>query len=120
MSDVKLPYDNIAMEMSPVQVATDHNLNADFDPLIKVKLPSKKIGLLFPNSLVPCDVNRKAIKRVDSIIIHIHGGGFVSQNSNDHLGYLRKFAKIAKKCVFAIDYRHAPEHPFPVPLDDVW
>lgn len=130
ISDVYLPFDQIACNMSPVKPINNEkikkgkqpqpDLNAGFDPLIKVKLPNKKVGLLFPNTVIPCDVNRHAVKRVDSILIHIHGGGFVSQNSNDHLGYLRKFARNAKTCVFAIDYRHAPENPFPAALDDVW
>lgn len=59
VSDVKLPYDHIAQEMSPIKETppTEMDLNAGFDPMIKIKLPNKKVGLLFPNSIVPCDVN---------------------------------------------------------------
>lgn len=64
ISDVKLPYDHIPMEMSPVCESPPGkpDLNSGFDPMIKVKLPNKHIGLLFPNSAVPCDVNRKPVK----------------------------------------------------------
>lgn len=63
-------------------------LNEGFDPLRPVKLPNKKIGLLFPNSTIPVDVGRHSVRRVDSMVIHIHGGGFVSQTSNSHVIYL--------------------------------
>jgi len=54
------------------------DLNADFDPLVSIKLSNKKMGLIFPNSATPVDVSQSAVKWIDSIIIHIHGGGFVS------------------------------------------
>ena len=55
-----------------------------------------------------------------SLIIHIHGGGFIALNSNDHQSYLRRWASKIQVPVFSIDYRLAPDHPFPLSLDDVW
>lgn len=75
---MKIPFDPIAREMGPVKDSSKTpTLNTTYDPLVKLKLPNKKVGLIFPNSLIPVDVNRVAVKRVDSIVIHIHGGGFV-------------------------------------------
>jgi len=54
------------------------------------------------------------------LIIHIHGGGFVSMSSTSHQSYTRQWANILKKPVFSIDYRLAPEHPYPAALDDCW
>jgi len=54
------------------------------------------------------------------LIIHIHGGGFVSMSSSSHQSYTRQWANILKKPVFSIDYRLAPEHPYPAALDDCW
>ncbi len=87
--DGSLPYsftNGIMHPMKPVDKEPD--LNGGFDPLVSVKLASKKIGLIFPNSGTPVDVSCNPVKRIDSIVIHIHGGGFVSQTSSDHLGYL--------------------------------
>ena len=55
-----------------------------------------------------------------AIIIHVHGGGFVSMSSSSHESYLRKWCNKLEVPVFSIDYRLAPEHPYPQPLDDVW
>ena len=56
----------------------------------------------------------------DTIIIHIHGGGFISTSSRNHQIYTRKWANSLKLPIFAIDYRLAPEHPYPEALDDCW
>ena len=54
------------------------------------------------------------------LVIHIHGGGFVSMSSSSHQSYTRQWANILQKPVFSIDYRLAPEHPYPAALDDCW
>ncbi len=56
-----------------------------------------------------------------TLIIHIHGGGFVASASSAHQYYLRKWAKsIPDSVVASIDYRLAPESSYPAALDDVW
>lgn len=59
-------------------------------------------------------------KELQEIIIHIHGGGFVSMSSGSHQNYTRRWANMLKRPVFSIDYRLAPEYPFPAALDDCW
>jgi len=54
------------------------------------------------------------------LIIHIHGGGFIAMSSSSHENYLRKWTKRLGVPIFSIDYRLAPEHPYPKSLDDVW
>jgi hormone-sensitive lipase len=56
----------------------------------------------------------------NSIIIHIHGGGFIAMSSSTHENYLRKWTKTLGVPIFSIDYRLAPEYPYPKSLDDVW
>lgn len=55
-----------------------------------------------------------------AIIVHIHGGGFVSQSSASHRLYLNKMVKNLNLMHFCIDYRLAPENMYPDALDDVW
>ncbi|CAI2384024.1 unnamed protein product [Moneuplotes crassus] len=57
---------------------------------------------------------------VEAIMVHIHGGGFVSMSSSSHQGYTRKYANELGIPVFSIDYRLAPEDPYPAALNDVW
>lgn len=53
-------------------------------------------------------------------ILWVHGGGWVICDLESHDAMCRRLA-IASGCrVIAIDYRLAPEHPFPAPLEDSW
>jgi len=56
----------------------------------------------------------------ESIVIHIHGGGFVAMSSASHRCYLNRWVKNTKVIHFSIDYRLAPKDPYPAGLDDVW
>lgn len=56
----------------------------------------------------------------DSLIIHIHGGGFIAMSSASHEMYTRKWAKLTNIPIMSIDYRLAPENPYPKALDDVY
>ena len=58
--------------------------------------------------------------KAETLIIHIHGGGFIGQTSFTHQNYTRQWAKSLNIPVLCIDYRLAPNHPFPDALDDVW
>ena len=55
-----------------------------------------------------------------AIVIHIHGGGFVSMSSFSHKTYLTRWARNLKLIYFCIDYRLAPKNQYPDGLDDVW
>ena len=67
-----------------------------------------------------CSLNYKRNETKNSIIIHIHGGGFVAMSPSSHEGYTRKWSKILEIPVFSIDYRLSPQFPFPNALDDVY
>lgn len=52
------------------------------------------------------------------IIFFIHGGGFIFGSIQSHAPMVSHFANALKRKVLAIDYRLAPEHPFPAGLND--
>lgn len=54
------------------------------------------------------------------LILHIHGGGFIGMSSRSHQSYTRKWAIMLGIPIFSIDYRLAPEFPYPAALDDCW
>jgi acetyl esterase len=53
-------------------------------------------------------------------ILWIHGGGFVICDLDTHDAMCRLLANESGCEVIAIDYRLAPEHPFPAALEDSW
>lgn len=50
--------------------------------------------------------------------LYIHGGGFVAGSPRTHRPLTWRLAKDIGIPVYAIDYRLAPEHPYPAGLDD--
>ena len=52
------------------------------------------------------------------VVLYLHGGGFVVGGLDTCEGLCRNLAAQAEVAVLAIDYRLAPEHPFPAALDD--
>jgi acetyl esterase/lipase len=51
-------------------------------------------------------------------MLFLHGGGWVAGSLDTHDGVCRRLANASGCQVFALDYRLAPEHPFPAGLSD--
>jgi acetyl esterase/lipase len=51
-------------------------------------------------------------------LIYLHGGGWVAGGLDTHDGLCRRLAQTSGCRILSIDYRLAPEHPFPAALDD--
>jgi acetyl esterase len=52
------------------------------------------------------------------LTVFFHGGGFVSCGLDTHDNICRRLAAQAGTMVVSVDYRLAPEHPFPAAADD--
>lgn len=53
-------------------------------------------------------------------LLWIHGGGYVIGNATQDNALCRRFAHQLGVTVASVDYRLAPEHPYPAPLDDCY
>ena len=53
-------------------------------------------------------------------LLYLHGGGFTIGNLETHDSLCRQLALRSGAAVVALDYRLAPEHRFPVAVQDAW
>jgi acetyl esterase/lipase len=49
---------------------------------------------------------------------YLHGGGYVMGSINTHRAMIARISRAAKARCLALDYRLAPEHPFPAAVED--
>jgi monoterpene epsilon-lactone hydrolase len=53
-----------------------------------------------------------------SIVLYLHGGGYLFGSPKTHRQVLIAMAKAFQAPVYGLDYRLAPEHPFPAAVED--
>ena len=56
--------------------------------------------------------------RADRVILYLHGGGYVIGSNRAYREYGGRLARAAEARVCVLNYRLAPEHPFPAAVDD--
>ena len=73
----------------------------------------------------PCEVGGRAAEwvvaagaRDDRALLYLHGGGYCIGSINTHRTLAADLSRAAGVRVLVIDYRIAPEHPFPAAVDD--
>ncbi|MEV0336048.1 alpha/beta hydrolase [Nocardia sp. NPDC050717] len=52
------------------------------------------------------------------VVLYLHGGGYTIAGPPTHRALAAHLAEAAGRPVYVLDYRLAPEHPFPAALDD--
>jgi acetyl esterase/lipase len=52
------------------------------------------------------------------VLMFLHGGGYVSGSLKSHRHLVAELGRLTRARTLALDYRLAPEHPFPAALDD--
>ena len=67
---------------------------------------------------VPCEWIIQRDSLPDRVILYLHGGGFVLGLTPLHLQMGTYLAQKTGMRILMVDYRLAPEHPFPAALDD--
>jgi acetyl esterase len=73
-----------------------------------------------PHGDIPIRVYRPSDEPQLPVFVWLHGGGWTLGSVDVHDPITRNLANRAGCIVVSVDYRLAPEHPFPAPLDDSW
>ena len=67
---------------------------------------------------VPAIVAKPLDAAADRVIVHTHGGGMVANSAHSHRKLAAHLAKAAGVHAVVVDYRLAPEDPFPAQIED--
>jgi acetyl esterase/lipase len=67
---------------------------------------------------VPARIYRPSDEEGLGLLVYFHGGGWVVGDLGTHDSTCRALAADSGHAVLAVDYRLAPEHPFPAAVDD--
>jgi epsilon-lactone hydrolase len=67
---------------------------------------------------VPAEKSRTPGDDASAAILYVHGGGYVIGSLDSHRHLVTEAGRAAGVPVYALDYRLAPEHPFPAPVED--
>ena len=67
---------------------------------------------------VPAEWVRVPQSREECVILYVHGGGYVIGSLATHRSLVSRLARAAQARSLSVDYRLAPEHPFPAAVED--
>ncbi len=71
-----------------------------------------------PNGPITIEIVHPLEGAPTGTLVYFHGGGFMIGDIDSHQAHAIRFANTAKVVVVNVDYRLAPEHPFPQGVDD--
>lgn len=91
---------------------------SEIDSVKMIRIPSKIRIFRSHLGRVPAVWISKENNPLDRIVLYIHGGGFVTGSTEARKGFTSYIADKLGLNVVSIDYRLAPEHPFPAGPDD--
>ena len=83
-----------------------------------VRPPAGTTSLELPLGAIPAVRVRRLSAEPDRHVLFLHGGGYITGSPALYRHILWRFAEACRGEIAAIDYRLAPEHPFPAALDD--
>ncbi|HUN56840.1 MAG TPA: alpha/beta hydrolase [Candidatus Binataceae bacterium] len=84
------------------------------------------------NTPIPADIKQEKVSAggvpaewisapnasADRAVLYLHGGGYVIGSINTHRDLMARISRASGFRVLGIDYRLAPEHPFPAAVED--
>ncbi|KIK67942.1 hypothetical protein GYMLUDRAFT_36749 [Collybiopsis luxurians FD-317 M1] len=85
----------------------------------KEYLSNEPVNLENGKKLSQTDETLLRMEHLGTVMLYVHGGGFSWGSINTHRYQIIRYARKIRGRAFAVNYRKAPQYPFPCPLQDV-
>ena len=108
------PIDLTVDEVRVNHTATSQSTEApapEMARIFEIRIPTRG-GSIGARVFVPLARSHQAVG------VYLHGGGFVLGTLDSYDALARRIADVSQAVIVSIDYRLAPEHPFPAGNDD--
>lgn len=114
----------LALDAPALSQGTVAEARANYDaaPKPRADVVSRVEDLVVPGPAGDVPVRVYAASDAENLpmVAFFHGGGWVLSSVDGHDSLARRIAVRTGALVVSVDYRLAPEHPFPAPHDDCW
>ncbi len=118
-----------APDIAALRAMTDPDWAAQRDIFAAITPSATELQTMFSVTIVDQEIGGVRVYRItpaapdarfkDRLFLHVHGGGYVLGGGETGLVEAALIASTSGIETVSIDYRLAPEHPFPAALDDV-
>src|SRR5213083_805240 len=110
------PFDELSVEEARAAIATLSAAAGEGEAVARVE----NRAVPGPRGEIPVRVYTPAGRAPFPVLVYFHGGGWVIGSLETHDGLCRHLANAAGAVVASVDYRLAPEHPFPASGEDAY
>ena len=107
-----------AAELPPIWEQTVEDRRVGYQALADIAGPGPELPTVEDLTIAGVPCRKYAADNPKGILLFVHGGGYVIGDLETHDQPCRQLALESGATVIAVDYRLAPEHPFPAGIED--
>lgn len=107
-------------EMSPEEGRAMYRAMSETMPQVEIGSVENRKVPVSDGANISVRIYRQETTANQPCLVYFHGGGWVIGDLDTHDSICRQLTHAAGCTVIAVDYRLAPEHPFPVPINDCY